>query len=347
MTEANSLAKLSQVMKTKSNKSLLEGALTQGLDMSRFVKCAWIQAQTNKDINALAQSNPTSVFRALLQCAQMGLYPDGVNGEAYLVKFGNECVAIRGYRGLMKLFAQSPQAAALPFVVDVIRENDRWELSLGGKPMLEHTPAKKDRGDITHFYAVARFKDGTEMPKVMSAEEVEAFKGYAKTKKFWDSQDEPIKIAMRLKTVVRQLCKMLPLADGMRLPTAVPEREEAFEAGELSASEYLGATEPNGSTVVTEHIEGGDIKKTEALDSQAEVEKLRADLQALADRTGEPVEPIAYRNEPTQAEKVEKLRAEPAPEDVPVGAVAKLADGTVVRQPATSDDPFTPDMFPE
>ena len=110
----NELAKFNTILRSKKNKDLLAGALTQGLDMSRFIKCAWIQAQTNEDINELAKTNPASVFRAMLQCAQMGLYPDGQNGDAYLVKFGKNCVAIRGYKGLMKLFGASKHAASMP-----------------------------------------------------------------------------------------------------------------------------------------------------------------------------------------------------------------------------------------
>lgn len=248
------LAKFSSVLKNKNNKALLEGALTKGLDMSRFIKCAWIQAQISPDVAELAQKNPTSVFRAMVQCAQMGLYPDGVNGDAYLVKYGNQCVAIRGYKGLMRLFAASPVSAPMPFVYDVIREHDTWDLEMGANPFFTHKPAKENRGEVTHYYAVARFSDGSIMPKVMTVEDVEKFKSYTKSKAFWDSPHEPTKQAMRIKTVIRQLIKMLPLAETAR---ADMEREEALEAGKVDVEQLL---ELNGGET---HVYGDGVKKSQ------------------------------------------------------------------------------------
>ena len=254
----NQLAPLNTVLRSKKNKELLAGALTHGLDMNRFIKCAWIQATTSPDIAELAQKNPTSVFRAMIQCAQMGLYPDGQNGDAYLVRFGNECVAMRGYKGKMRLFGENPAAASLPFVSDVIHENDEWELELGGSPKFTHKPAKKDRGVVTHYYAVARFADGTVMPKVMNAEEVEKFKDYAKTKKFWDSDHENTRKWMRIKTVIHQLMKTLPLAERVRDEM---QREEALEDGTIEIDAYLDSVQLDGGA--QPHIEGGEIKTTQ------------------------------------------------------------------------------------
>lgn len=247
------LAKFSNVIKSKSNKQLLGAALTRGLDMDRFIKSAWIQVQTNKDIYELAEQNPTTVFRAMLQCASMGLYPDGISGDAYLVKFGNQCVAIRGYKGLMRLFAESPQAAPMPFVIDTIRENDEWDYGSGTDPWLTHKPAKSDRGEITHYYAVARFSDQSALPLVMSVSEVESFKAYSKTNKFWDSDKEATRTWMRLKTVIRQLMKKLPLAERVRSDL---EQEDAVESGRVSPEAI--------DDLQGVHIEGGEIKKTQS-----------------------------------------------------------------------------------
>ena len=250
---ANELAKFSHVLKLDANRKLLAGALARDLDLDRFIRRAWIQTQINEDIFELAKRNPTTVFRAMLQCAMMGLYPDGINGDAYLVKFGNQCVAIRGYKGMMKLFAAHPAAAPMPFVVDTIREKDTWAMKLGANPSFEHEPAKDDRGKVTHFYAIARFADGSIMPKVMSVEEVEKYKTYAKTAKFWDAKEENTREWMRKKAVIRQLMKSLPLAETTR---ADVEREEALESGSLDADEYLSL---NGES----HISGGEVQKTQ------------------------------------------------------------------------------------
>jgi recombination protein RecT len=253
----NELVKFSGVLKNSANQSLLQGALTHGLDMNRFVKSAWIQVTTNEDIKELAVKNPSSVFKAMLQCAQMGLYPDGQNGDAYLVKFGNQCVAIRGYRGLMRLFSDNnPDAASMPVVFDKICENDEWDYERGASPMLTHKPSKTDRGKTTHYYAAARFRDGSVWPKVMTVEEVEGFSKYAKTDKFWNSPHQNTKEWMRIKTVVRQLFKEVPLPNVSREQL---EQEDAVERGIVNAERYLEIVADSTSS----HVEGAEIRKTE------------------------------------------------------------------------------------
>lgn len=232
MTETkNQLSPLSHLLRLTSNVKLLDAATkSKGIDRDRFVRCAWIQIQLSDDLRDLAEKKPVQIFRALLQCAGMGLYPDGISGDAYLVRFKDSCAAIRGYKGLMRLFAANPVAAHLPFVADVVREKDQFSYQLGSEPRLSHTPAHGERGEITHYYAVARFRDGACLPKVMTVAEVEKYKVYAKTMKFWDAPEENTRIWMRLKTVIRQLIKLLPLADNVKEEV---ERDEAVEAGNL------------------------------------------------------------------------------------------------------------------
>lgn len=321
----NELAKLNSILRSKTNKALLAGALTHGLNMSRFLKCAWIQVTTSPDIYQLAQKNPTTVFRAMLQCAQMGLYPDGVSGDAYLVRFGNECVAIRGYKGKMRLFGENKDAAPLPFVADVVREKDEWDYELGGNPKLHHKPAKNDRGDITHYYAVARFIDGTVMPKVMSVEEVEKYKGYAKTKKFWDSEHENTRTWMRIKTVIHQLMKSLPLAERVRDEV---QREEALESGAIEVEAYM---EMNGGE--QPHVEGGDIKKTQG---KAKPPEVKTAEKTTVTRV-KPNEAPALLGEPAAT----IVTGEPVDEEPPPGE----AYGD--KPEAGGPDPFTSGMFDE
>lgn len=246
------LAKLSVVLKNTKNRSLLASALTRGLDMDRFIKCAWIQINLSDDIRDLAKRKPANVFRAMLQCASMGLYPDGISGDAYLVKFGDNCVVIRGYNGLMRLFNDHPDSASIPFVADVVREKDAWGYELGAKPTLFHRPSlEPDRGDVTHYYAIARFKDGTILPKVMTAIEVEEFKKYAKTETFWDSEHENTRLWMRKKTVIRQLAKMLP---------ASPEIVQAMDADERAERGKLVEETLDG-----DHVYGAEVAPAQAV----------------------------------------------------------------------------------
>lgn len=276
------LVKFSTVLKNQKNRELLRGALTRGLDMDRFVKCAWIQVTTNEAIFELAQSNPTSVFRAMLQCAQMGLYPDGISGDAYLVPFKNQCVAIRGYRGLIRQFSEhNPDSAPMPVVFDEIRQNDEWDYERGATPKLMHKPAKEQRGEVTHYYAAVRFKDGSVWPKVMTVEDVEAFSKYSKTDKFWNSPHENTRRWMRIKTVVRQLFKEVPIPSMSREQI---DREEAVETGVVEVDDYLTLVSGEGP-----HVYGNGVKKTEVVaTAKTEPKKTREIMREIMNPNPKP-----------------------------------------------------------
>lgn len=321
--------KFSAILKNQKNRELLRGALTHGLDMSRFVKCAWIQVSSNEDIRGLAQTNPTSVFRAMLQCAQMGLYCDGISGDAYLVKFGNQCVAIRGYRGLMRLFGENnPDAAPMPVVFDTICENDEWEYERGATPSLMHKPAKKDRGAITHYYAAARFKDGSVWPKVMSAAEVEEFKKYAKTDKFWGSPHPNTRKWQRIKTVIRQLFKEVPIPSSVSRERIY--QEETFESGDITVDNYLELVSGEDEQP---QVHGADVRKTEAVP-----QKQKAKSTARPAKQSKPAEPDTpyseAKSEPEPWFQPETKREEPEVAERAEAAQYPLHDD----EPAEDDD---------
>lgn len=182
---------------------------------------------------SLAKCQPASIFAAVIQSSQLGLEV-GLMGEAHLVPFGDQCQLIPGYQGLMKLARQSG------LVVDIyaheVRENDTFDVVLGLDRSLVHQPLKKngfpasdaERGEIVGFYAVAKFKDGSNTFVAMSRFDVEKIRdnsrGYQAAKRYkkeslWDTD----LLSMGLKTVIRRLIKFLPkspeLATAMALDT--------------------------------------------------------------------------------------------------------------------------------
>jgi recombination protein RecT len=237
-------------------------ALTAGLDLNEFITCAWIQVQSDERIAGLAKAYPERVFKAMLQAARMGVYLDGVSGDGYLVVYGKEvakqtCVAMRGYKNYMRLFAENnPDAAAMPVVFDEVREGDEFDFQRGADPFIHHKYGK-DRGDVTHYYAAARFKDGTCWPKVMTIAEVDAFKKYAKTMDFWDSPHENTRKWMRIKTVVRQLFKEVPIPRAAR---RMLDEDEGLANGELDIEDVLDVdVEVKGETITPSQTKRVDV----------------------------------------------------------------------------------------
>jgi len=211
-------------------KASLAMAATAGrLDPRRFYSAAYTQLHTNEDIRA--KCTPRSILFALQKCANAGLYPDG--HEAYLVPFGNKCTFLPGYKGLIKRFAELPTAADLPVRVDEVRENDQFDYRLGDDPYIKHVYGEgsiEDRGEVTHFYCIFNFRDGSKAIKVMTFEEVDEYKKFSKQKpekkQFWYHPAWEVRKWMYFKAILRQTAKLLPLSADLAKKLELEERIE-------------------------------------------------------------------------------------------------------------------------
>ena len=221
-------------------------ALPKHLSPDRMVRIALTAFRMNPK---LAQTDPRSVFAAVIQSSQLGLEV-GLMGEAHLVPFGNQCQLIPGYQGLMKLARNSG------IVQDIygheVRINDKFDIVLGLNRTLMHEPLKKngfpasdeERGVIVGFYAVAVFKDGTRTFHALSKEQIEQVRdnsrGYQMAKKYgkespWDTHFVP----MGLKTVIRRLCNLLPKSPELAMALALDEVTERGETQNIGITEAI------------------------------------------------------------------------------------------------------------
>lgn len=162
----------------------------------------------------LLECDKTSLYAAIMTCAQLGLEPDGVLGHAYLIPYGNKVQFIPGYKGLLALARNSGEVVSI--TAHEVREHDEFEYEYGLNEVLSHKPAHDERGEITCFYACAKFKDGGHHFDVMSLQEVEDIRdnsqGYIAAKKWkkespWDTHF----VEMGRKTLIRRIAKYLPL----------------------------------------------------------------------------------------------------------------------------------------
>jgi recombination protein RecT len=221
-------------------------ALPKHMSPDRMVRIALTAFRMNPK---LAQTDPRSVFAAVIQSSQLGLEV-GLMGEAHLVPFGSQCQLIPGYQGLMKLARNSG------IVQDIygheVRVNDKFDIVLGLNRTLVHEPLKKsgfpssdeERGTIVGFYAVAVFKDGTRTFHAMSKEQIEQVRdnsrGYQMAKKYgkespWDTHFIP----MGLKTVIRRLCNLLPKSPELAMALAMDDVNERGETQNIGITEAI------------------------------------------------------------------------------------------------------------
>lgn len=208
-----------------------------------------------------------SVLGAIVTCAQLGLSPDGVLGEAYLIPYGDTCQLIIGYQGLMKLARQSGQVSSI--YAFAAREGDEFSWALGLDPDIKHVPADdpdREAKDITHVYAVARLKDGGTQFIVMTKAAVDKIRKRSRASGSgpWVTDYD----AMALKTAVRQLSKWIPKSvEDDRYARAVALDEQA--AIDLP-QDFSGAID----VTPTEKPKEGPSLDTLAQQTKSEIQRL-------------------------------------------------------------------------
>ncbi len=234
----------------------------------------------------LLECDRTSLFAAIMTSAQLGLEPDGVLGQAYLVPFGNKVQFIPGYRGLISLARNSGEVVSI--AAHEVRENDRFDYAFGLNERCEHVPANGDRGEVTHYYAIAKFKDGGHHFDVMSVADVEKIRddsqGYKSAMRFAKrDRDGNITFAntpwwshpveMGKKTMIRRIAKYLPMnvQKAAALSDAYDRGQAAHIAGDGGVTIDGDFTEPNDPPQI--EGDGGKLDQFEAdLDDGADDE---------------------------------------------------------------------------
>lgn len=224
------LGTLAQLLESK--KASLAQVLPKHLSPERLVKIAISACSKNP---ALLNCTPESVYLAVSQSAQLGLEPGGVLGGAYLVPYKNTCQLIVGYRGLIDLARRSGQIASIE--AHVVRDGDEFALEFGLTPKLMHRPRLDGGapGPMKFAYAIARLRDGSTQYEVMTKAEIDAIRARSRssTSGPWVSDYDE----MARKTVLRRLCKYLPLST--ELASALDGEEQGEAQSNVAAIEVM------------------------------------------------------------------------------------------------------------
>ncbi len=202
------------------NKSVMElgKALPAHMNPERMVRIA---LTTLRMTPKLMECDPLSFLGALFSAAQLGLEPN-IEGQAYIIPYGNEAVFQIGYKGYVELFYRHQSALSLD--MQEVRENDDFRYKYGTESFINHTPALKDRGEVIAYYAVAKMKDGAYAFKVMSKGDCMAHgkkhsKAFSKPASPWQTEPD----AMCKKTVLIQLMKLIPKSIEIQSAIALDE----------------------------------------------------------------------------------------------------------------------------
>jgi len=198
------------------------------LSPDRIIKVALTcAAKTPKILDCTRES----VMLSIMQAAELGLEPGGALGEGYLVPYGSTCQFIPGYRGLIALARRSGQIISIE--AHTVYEEDDFEVEFGLNPRLVHRPNLRaaERGEILGFYAIARLKDGGIQHDFMPKIEVDAIRKRSRASGAGPWVTDYAE--MGKKTVIRRLCKSLPLSVEM---VRALELQAGAEAGNFEES---------------------------------------------------------------------------------------------------------------
>lgn len=237
-------------------------ALPKHMDVDRMVRIAMtVVRKTPK----LQQCTPVSLLGAVIQAAQLGLEP-GI--QAHLVPFFNgktgqqEVQMIPDYRGLIALARRSGEITS--FSAHAVYENDFFDYEYGTNQHLKHKPTQKTaRGSMIGAYAIAEFKAGPAQFEYMTKTDIDLIRTRSKSGKSgpWSTDYDE----MAKKTVVRRLCKYLPVSIELAHAVALDGKAEAGESQDLGFiidGEF--ETEPTAQTATQTAQENLKVKVAKA-----------------------------------------------------------------------------------
>lgn len=247
-----------QLMLTRQ-KEQIAMALPKHMNADLMIRVALTAASREPK---LLLCTPASLIGCVIECSQLGVTPDGILGQAYLIPFKVKqvltCQLIIGYRGLVDLAFRSGRVKQL--YAEAVYKTDEFGVVKGLNANLTHVPnpkaPQKTKKDITHFYAVIHYTNGGYAFEVMTVKDVNLVRSRSagKSNKVWDDYYEE----MGKKTVLRKLLKMAPLSP--EIITAVGLGDQI----EMGKSQMASAN-------VADNPEFSDDYKAEVVDQETVV----------------------------------------------------------------------------
>lgn len=195
-----------------------------------LVSVAISAAQSNPK---LLECSPDSIFRCLLQSAELGLMAGSALNQAFLVPYKGNAQLIVSATGLCELAYRTGMVADV--TAEAVFKGDVFEYELGLNPILRHIPRAEsiDPNDITHVYAVVSLTNGHKKFKIMSRAEVLRIQGMSRSAGFGPWVDHWAEMAK--KTVVRAVLKYVPKSVEVARAIAL---DNAHDTGNYALAEF-------------------------------------------------------------------------------------------------------------
>lgn len=207
-------------------------ALPGGFNKARFVQNTIALVNENPDLRKYEQAK---LVPGLMKGAYLGL--DFFNKECYLIPYGNELQFHVDYSGMQKLIKKYAVRPVKEIYARIVREGDEFSEEIrDNNDIINFKPKPFNDGKIIGAFAICQYEDGGAKAEVMSIQQLETAKRMSKAQtgtawKFFPEQ-------MYKKTVIRRLCKGIPIELENARQTEIYNDEDAIEvSGRVVESE--------------------------------------------------------------------------------------------------------------
>ena len=205
----------------------LQAALPRHFHAERLIRYVLTSAQRKPKLLACS---PASMYRAVLQCAHLGLEPDDNMGWIYLIPRYNkhskslEVNVQLGYKGLMTLARRSDLVTVIE--AHEVLPSDKFEYQYGSSQYLHHIPAHTGKEELVFVWALARIRGETNPQfQVLDRDGVEEARRHS------GSPDEGPWVtqyaSMAKKTALIRLCRYLPQSTELATAIGLDEKSQA------------------------------------------------------------------------------------------------------------------------
>lgn len=231
-TPSNTIGDMLEKYRTK-----ISQALPRHIGEKVFMRILHTEIARNP---TLMKCTAPSLIGCLLQVAQLGLIPDSLTGEAYLIPYHNrkkgtyECTLQIGYKGCLSLCYRSGQVMKVS--AHEVRENDIFSFEYGTNEHIKFIPMEGDRGKITHYFALAELKNGAKQFVVCTLDDINEHRKFTKTNNSDYSPWATHFSEMAKKTMIKKVLKYLPKsAENLNLyeAIAIDDRAESGSQDEV------------------------------------------------------------------------------------------------------------------
>lgn len=158
----------------------VKGALPNTFNRERFVQNAIALLNDSKALQDFAKNNGTQPIKmALLKSAYLDL--DALNGEVYLIPYGQTVQVMPSYKGSVKVAKKYATRAIKDIYCKLVREGDEYSEEIkDGNQVVNYKAKPFSNAPIIGAFAVVQYEDGGFLVDSMSLEELETTRSQSK-----------------------------------------------------------------------------------------------------------------------------------------------------------------------